>query len=155
MYDWEDESDEYDEEETYAGGEDEELSEEDKLQMEKGTRKVREVLGPDVSISDKDIHASLWHYYYDIDKTVDYILSQYLASFGEVRMLMIIGQIAAAETKQAKQAAQKANKGKLGSILSCHEIKVYCLCYLFKFSIAASPSPFQSAQSHWSPFHKD
>jgi len=139
MYDWEDESDGYDEEETYAGGEDEELSEEDKLQMEKGTRKVREVLGPDVSISDKDIHASLWHYYYDIDKTVDYILSQ----------------IAAAETKQAKQAAQKANKGKLGSILSCHEIRVYCLCYLFKFSIAASLSPFQSAQSHWSPFHKD
>lgn len=43
--------------------------------MRLGTAEVREVLGPEVSITDKEIEDSLWHYYYDIDKTVNYLLS--------------------------------------------------------------------------------
>ena len=44
-------------------------------QMEIGTASVRSILGPEVLVSDKDIQDSLWHYYYDVDKTVDYLLS--------------------------------------------------------------------------------
>lgn len=40
-----------------------------------GTAKVRDVLGPELPITDKEIEDSLWHYYYDIDKTVNYLLS--------------------------------------------------------------------------------
>ena len=44
-------------------------------QLRLGTAKVRDVLGPGVSIPDREIEDSLWHYYYDVDKTVNYLLS--------------------------------------------------------------------------------
>lgn len=44
-------------------------------QMREGTLKVRDVLGPDIAVTDKEIQDSLWHYYYDIAKTVTYLLS--------------------------------------------------------------------------------
>ena len=44
-------------------------------QMREGTIKVRDVLGPDIAVTDKEIQDSLWHYYYDIEKTVTYLLS--------------------------------------------------------------------------------
>lgn len=44
-------------------------------QMRDGTIKVRDVLGPDVAVTDKEIQDSLWHYYYDVGKTVIYLLS--------------------------------------------------------------------------------
>ena len=43
-------------------------------QLSLGTAEVRDVLGPDISITDKEIEDSLWHYYYDVDKTVNYLL---------------------------------------------------------------------------------
>ena len=43
--------------------------------LRQGTAQVRDVLGSQVSITDKEIQDSLWHYYYDVDKTVDYLLS--------------------------------------------------------------------------------
>ena len=43
--------------------------------LRQGTAKVRDVLGPQVSITDKEIEDSLWHNYYDVDKTVDYLIS--------------------------------------------------------------------------------
>lgn len=43
--------------------------------LRQGTAKVRDVLGPELPITDKEIEDSLWHYYYDIDKTVNYLLS--------------------------------------------------------------------------------
>lgn len=43
--------------------------------LRQGTAKVRDVLGPQVSITDKEIEDSLWHYYYDVEKTVDYLIS--------------------------------------------------------------------------------
>ena len=44
-------------------------------QLRLGTIKVRDILGEDAGITDKEIEDSLWHYYYDIDKTVNYLLS--------------------------------------------------------------------------------
>lgn len=54
----------------------EEVDAEDKEQLRLGTAKVREVLGPEVSTTDMEIEDSLWHYYYDVDKTVNYLLGQ-------------------------------------------------------------------------------
>ncbi|KAL8656937.1 MAG: hypothetical protein Q9226_002426 [Calogaya cf. arnoldii] len=47
-------------------------SEESRLQN--GVREVRTILGPSVNVSEKDIEDSLWHYYYDVDKAVNYLL---------------------------------------------------------------------------------
>ena len=44
-------------------------------QMLLGTSRVRDVLGGSFSATDKEIQESLWHYYYDVDKTVNYLLS--------------------------------------------------------------------------------
>jgi len=44
-------------------------------QLREGTAKVRSVLGSEESITDKDIQDSLWHYYYDTEKTINYLLS--------------------------------------------------------------------------------
>lgn len=64
----------------FDGDDDEELSEEDQQQMREGTIKVRETLGPDVPVTDHQIQESLWHYYYDIDKTVTYLLNSLSAA---------------------------------------------------------------------------
>ncbi len=45
-------------------------------QLRLGTIKVRNVLGDDVPFTDREIQDSLWHYYYDIAKTVNYLLSE-------------------------------------------------------------------------------
>ena len=41
-----------------------------------GTAKVRSVLGREVLFTDREIQESLWHYYYDVEKTVAYLLSR-------------------------------------------------------------------------------
>ena len=46
-------------------------------QMREATASVREILGPEVPVTDKEIQDSLWHYYYDVGKTVTYLLSTY------------------------------------------------------------------------------
>ncbi|KAL8870354.1 MAG: hypothetical protein Q9174_003582 [Haloplaca sp. 1 TL-2023] len=51
-----------------------EVTAEDKARLQEGVGQVRSILGSSVHIDDKDIEDSLWHYYYDIDKTVNYIL---------------------------------------------------------------------------------
>ncbi|KAL8672414.1 MAG: hypothetical protein Q9168_003121 [Polycauliona sp. 1 TL-2023] len=47
-------------------------SEESRLQ--RGVEEVRTILGPSVNVSAKSIEDSLWHYYYDVTKTVNYLL---------------------------------------------------------------------------------
>ncbi|KAI4110934.1 MAG: hypothetical protein LQ339_000936 [Xanthoria mediterranea] len=42
--------------------------------LENGVREVQTILGPSVNVSEKSIEDSLWHYYYDVDKTVNYLL---------------------------------------------------------------------------------
>jgi elongation factor 1 alpha-like protein len=83
-------SDEYDEyysgeEEEYgveggaaaAAGNDDELSAEDKEHMRVGTESVREALGDAFSeVTDVAIQEALWHYYYDVAKSVTYLKNQ-------------------------------------------------------------------------------
>ncbi|KIV83257.1 translation elongation factor Tu [Exophiala sideris] len=58
-------------------GGDSELSPEDKEQMRLGSIKVREALGPTIAVSEKEIEETLWHYYYDVGKSVDYLKNQH------------------------------------------------------------------------------
>lgn len=50
-------------------------------QMRQGTVKVREALGSNYQASDKEIQEALWHYYYDVSKSVAYIKSTYCSLF--------------------------------------------------------------------------
>lgn len=48
--------------------------------MRIGTIAVRAALPPAAShISDKEIQESLWHYYYDVEKSVAYLVSKHVA----------------------------------------------------------------------------
>ncbi|KJZ69340.1 hypothetical protein HIM_11262 [Hirsutella minnesotensis 3608] len=69
MYDEDDLVDHYDEYEK-----EDELSPEDRAAMSKGTADVKTALGSDASkVSTKQIEEALWHYYYDVDKSVAYL----------------------------------------------------------------------------------
>jgi len=62
--------------------------------MREGTNKVRDVLGHDIpSITDEKIQEALWHYYYDIEKSINYLLSL--------------------QTKKVKEVGGKKGKGVL------------------------------------------
>lgn len=59
--------------------EEEELSPEDKVQMAEGTAEVKSALGPRAEdVTTKQIHDALWHYYYDVDKSVAYLLNKFI-----------------------------------------------------------------------------
>lgn len=79
-YDYENELDDYGGEEYVEeeGGQ-EELSPEDKVQMAEGTAEVRRALGPQADkVTTPQIQESLWHYYYDVDKTVAYLINKFV-----------------------------------------------------------------------------
>lgn len=44
-------------------------------QLRLGTIEVRNVLGSQVPVTDKEIQDSLWHTYYDVEKTAAYLLN--------------------------------------------------------------------------------
>lgn len=58
----------------------EELSSEDKAAMESGTIAVRKALGDDASkVTLDQIQEALWHYYYDVEKSVGYLRNKFVA----------------------------------------------------------------------------
>ncbi|OCL09549.1 hypothetical protein AOQ84DRAFT_338766 [Glonium stellatum] len=65
----------YDDDYSDEGGGDG-LSPEDKEQMRQGTIQVKAALASSISVSDAEIQEALWHYYYDIDKSVTYLKSK-------------------------------------------------------------------------------
>ncbi|KAG5928356.1 hypothetical protein E4U42_000802 [Claviceps africana] len=75
----------YDEDDLYDGDDYEEeaedgLSAEDKAAMEKGTADVKKSLGANASkVTVKQIEEALWHYYYDVDKSVAYLSKTFIA----------------------------------------------------------------------------
>lgn len=71
-----DEFDGYEEE----AEEEDELSPEDRQQMTNGTQEVRTTLGANANkVTKAQIEEALWHYYYDIDKTVEYLTRKFIA----------------------------------------------------------------------------
>ncbi|PTB64630.1 hypothetical protein BBK36DRAFT_1122831 [Trichoderma citrinoviride] len=76
-YDDDDFVDQYDED---LGEEEDELSPEDKIAMKNGTTEVRKALGEEASkVTDAQIQEALWHYYYDVDKSVAYLTRTFIA----------------------------------------------------------------------------
>ncbi|UKZ55171.1 hypothetical protein TrVGV298_008988 [Trichoderma virens] len=74
-YDDDDFVDQYDDLE-----EEEELSPEDKIAMQNGTAEVRKALGTEAGkVTVAQIQEALWHYYYDIDKSVAYLTKTFIA----------------------------------------------------------------------------
>ncbi|AEO58793.1 hypothetical protein MYCTH_2306388 [Thermothelomyces thermophilus ATCC 42464] len=75
--DYEDALDEY---EGYSENEEEdELSPEDRALMSQGTAEVQAALGVEASkVTVAQIEEALWHYYYDVDKSVAYLISKYV-----------------------------------------------------------------------------
>ncbi|KAI1106555.1 hypothetical protein F4804DRAFT_300379 [Jackrogersella minutella] len=77
-YDYENDLDEY-EGEDFSDGE-EELSPEDRAQMDAGTVQVQTALGTELSkVTTQQIQEALWHYYYDVDKSISYLKSKFIA----------------------------------------------------------------------------
>lgn len=73
--DYEDAVEEY---EGYSEEEDE-LSAEDRALMNQGTADVQAALGVEVSkVTTAQIQEALWHYYYDVDKSVAYLISKFI-----------------------------------------------------------------------------
>ncbi|PFH56039.1 hypothetical protein XA68_17172 [Ophiocordyceps unilateralis] len=74
-YDYDDLVDHYEDYED----EDVELAPEDRLAMAKGTSEVRAALGNDVNrVTVAQIQEALWHYYYDVDKSVSYLRKSFV-----------------------------------------------------------------------------
>ncbi|KAI1777040.1 hypothetical protein F4818DRAFT_408903 [Hypoxylon cercidicola] len=77
-YDYENDLDEYEGEDGLE--DEEELSPEDRAQMDAGTTQVRAALGTHSShVTTQQIQEALWHYYYDIDKSVTYLATKFIA----------------------------------------------------------------------------
>lgn len=70
-----DDYDEYDED--YAEDADDGLTADDKEQLSAGTVAVRAELGDGFPVTDQEIQDSLWHYFYDIAKTVAHLKSEF------------------------------------------------------------------------------
>jgi elongation factor 1 alpha-like protein len=59
--------------------EEDELSPEDRALMNQGTADVQAALGVEVSkVTVAQIEEALWHYYYDVDKSVAYLISKFV-----------------------------------------------------------------------------
>ncbi len=64
-------------EDDFDAEEEEELAPEDEEHLRRGTTEVRNTLGSDFPATDKEIQDTLYYYYYDVQKTVHYLLSRY------------------------------------------------------------------------------
>lgn len=67
--------------------------------MRIGTIKVREALNSSITVTDAQIQESLWHYYYDIGKTVTYLKSKYLVQTEAQFLTPPLDKFAPAQTK--------------------------------------------------------
>ncbi|KAL8683520.1 MAG: hypothetical protein Q9186_000560 [Xanthomendoza sp. 1 TL-2023] len=81
----------------------EELTADDKARLHSGVQEVRTVLGPSINISDEVIEDSLWHYYYDVSKTVNYFLRKLCQSDRASGLIASEQQAPTQTTKPAKK----------------------------------------------------
>lgn len=75
---YEDNEDDYEDDdyEQDGGGE---LSAEDQAQMNAATLETQQILGPQADkVTKQQIQEALWYYYYDVDKSVAYIINKFI-----------------------------------------------------------------------------
>ncbi|WYZ37875.1 hypothetical protein EsH8_II_001381 [Colletotrichum jinshuiense] len=78
--DYDEALDEYEGDDYEEENEGDQLSAEDREAMTQGTEAVQAILGPEASkVTQQQIHDALWHYYYDIEKTVSYLQKKFIA----------------------------------------------------------------------------
>lgn len=71
LYDYEDAQ--YEEQEESLG-----LTDQDREQLRQGSVQVRQALGSESPlVTEDEIQEALWHYYYDVGKSVSYLKSQF------------------------------------------------------------------------------
>lgn len=100
LYDDDDLVDDYDDE-------DDELSPEDRDAMANGASQVRKALGEDAAkVTTAQIQDALWHYYYDVDKSVAYLTKTFLSP-------------------TPKRTAKKSPDGKSGPFRFCSERNLF------------------------------
>ncbi|KAJ4150207.1 hypothetical protein LMH87_010966 [Akanthomyces muscarius] len=67
-------------EDDYEGEEDDGMSPEDRVAMATATEEVKKALGEDASkVSVAQIQEALWHYYYDVEKSVSYLQKTFIS----------------------------------------------------------------------------
>ncbi|KAF2635647.1 hypothetical protein P280DRAFT_522980 [Massarina eburnea CBS 473.64] len=133
-----DDDDMYGEEEDYyeeEGGEGDGMTEEDKEQMAAATLQVKEALFGDLRLTDKEIQEALWHYYYDVEKSVIYLKNKHTPK-------------EPAQPKQSQkpvsrfdQAAGAADTGAPTGKHSLHDIQSTTLCAALSLNRVDVPYP--------------
>jgi len=101
-----DEDEGYDE---YGEDAEDELAPEDKEKLEVGTVAVRAELDPDIIVSDKEIQDALWHYYYDIGKSVTYIKNLKKPQPKQEKKKQTLNRFDQAANAAASKSSPKAN----------------------------------------------
>ena len=92
---------------------------EDDSEMQESLAKARAVLGPD--FTDTEIQDSLWHYYYDVEKTVNYLLSrQCNKARGKASSLTLNQTGGVIQSQRTRTAPPK--RPKVGSIFRCSSL---------------------------------
>ena len=86
-------------------------------QLQDSTAKVRSILDDGVPVTDQEIQDSLWHYYYDVEKTVMYLLSTIATQIHVSPDLLtrVVDQKTASAPKKAKNVTEGSKKAKGGS----------------------------------------
>ncbi|KAI5787746.1 P-loop containing nucleoside triphosphate hydrolase protein [Pyronema domesticum] len=72
----------YDDDDYYDEDEEEqrEMTAEERAQMKSGLKATRDVLGTVPGLTDAEIEESLYYYYFDVEKTINYLLNKYAKS---------------------------------------------------------------------------
>jgi len=79
-YDYENDLDEYDGNAAEGNEENGGLNPEDEVLMREGTTEVQNALGPAAGkVTVEQIQEALWHYYFDVDKSVVYLMDKFIA----------------------------------------------------------------------------
>jgi elongation factor 1 alpha-like protein len=69
----------YEDEEDDLEEEGDQLTDEDRIAMANGTQEVKAALGADASkVTVQQIQDALWHYFYDVEKSVTYLKKTYI-----------------------------------------------------------------------------
>ncbi|KAF2193014.1 hypothetical protein K469DRAFT_693090 [Zopfia rhizophila CBS 207.26] len=71
------EDDVYSDDDYYENEEGGGMTDEDREQMRIGAIKVKEALNSSITVSDSQIQEALWHYYYDVGKSVTYLKNKH------------------------------------------------------------------------------
>jgi hypothetical protein len=92
--------------------------------LEERLIEVRQLLGDQHNIPDKEIRETLWYYYFDLEKTVAWLLGNIIRK----SMLTSLDKYAGA----ARQKTVKQNKGQTGSKSTkgnSTNVSPWCYCF--------------------------